>query len=254
MSLLNALLVVLAGVGAGTINAVVGSGTLITFPTLVILGLSPVTANVSNNLGLVPGAATAAYGYRSEITGAGRFLRSHVPVSALGGIVGATLLLVLPAAAFHAVVPVLIALGIVLVLAGPRLNALARAHHHDQDAPWRHVATLVGVFFAGIYGGYFGAAQGVILIGLLSALSAMPLQRVNGLKNVLATTNNLVAAVVFLLSASEHIDWLVVALIAVGSTIGGYLGSTVGKRLSPGVLRAVVAIVGTIALGRLLLG
>ena len=253
MSVGEALLVVLAGIGAGTINTIVGSGTLITFPTLVLLGVPPVTANISNNIGLVPGSLTGAIGYRKELAGAAPALRRLVPMSLLGALVGAVLLLVLDPGVFRAVVPVLILLGVVLVLVGPRVNAWATARREAGSHSERtHGAVMQGgVLGAGVYGGYFGAAQGVILMGIMGALSEEPLQRLNGYKNVLATVVNGVAAVVFLVVARDRIDWLVVVLIAGGSTVGGVLGATVGRRLPAPVLRGVIVVIGLVAFVRL---
>jgi uncharacterized membrane protein YfcA len=246
--------VLVAGTAAGTINTVVGSGTLITFPTLVALGIPPVTANVSNNIGLVPGSASGAYGYRRELAGQRARLLRLGPASLLGGLVGAVLLLVLPEGAFSAIVPVLILIGVLLVLFQPAISrrlvarAEARGTFHEHGALW--VAVLV--FAAGIYGGYFGAAQGVLLMAILGVGLRESIQRNNATKNVLAALVNGVAAVVFILVAD--VDWLIVALIAAGSTIGGQLGATVGRRLSPGLLRAVIVVVGMTALVVFLLG
>jgi uncharacterized protein len=253
VSPLDALLVVLAGIGAGTINTIVGSGTLITFPTLLLLGIPPITANISNNIGLVPGSLTGSIGYRTELVGAAPTLRRLAPMSLLGAVVGAVLLLVLDPKLFRAIVPVLILLGLVLVLTGPRINAWAerRRAAGTASAANHERAMQGGVFGAGVYGGYFGAAQGIILMGVLGALSSEPIQRLNGYKNVLATIVNGVAALVFILVARDQIDWLVVLLIAIGSTIGGVLGSTVGRRLPPPVLRGVIVVIGLVAIVKL---
>ena len=245
MTGLEAALVFVAGIAAGTINTVVGSGTLITFPVLLSLGLSPLTANVSNTLGLVPGSFMGAYGYRNRLKGQWPLVVRLGSASLVGALIGAVLLLALPAGAFKAIVPALIALSLVLVVAGPALNRrLARRERAPRRGPsptlWS--ATLG----AGAYGGYFGAAQGVLLMGLLSALLGGDAQRNNAVKNMLAGTANLVAAVVFVIVSEP--DWSAVALIAAGSTLGGVLGARVGQRLSPAVLRGVIVVVGLVAI------
>jgi uncharacterized membrane protein YfcA len=242
--------VLLAGMAAGTINAVVGSGTLITFPTLLAFGVPPVTANVSNTIGLVPGVASGVIGYRRELRGQrGRAVRLG-SASILGGVVGALLLLVLPDGAFKAIVPALILLGLVLVVLQPRISAWVDARHEGAVGafgPWWVWPAVLGT---GVYGGYFGAAQGVILMGVLGIGIADSMQRLNGLKNVLAGLVNGVAGLIFLFVAD--VDWTVVALIAAGSVVGGQLGATVGRQLSPVVLRVVIVIVGLAALGSFL--
>jgi uncharacterized membrane protein YfcA len=241
--------VLLAGMAAGTINTVVGSGTLITFPTLLAVGLPPVTANVSNTLGLVPGSLSGAIGYRRELAGQrARLLRLGV-ASLLGGITGAVLLLVLPAGAFSAIVPVLIGLGCLLVILQPAISrrVAVRAESRGVERP-EHGAVWVWllVYVTGVYGGYFGAAQGVLLMAILGVGLTETMQRNNATKNVLALLVNAVAAVVFVFVA--HVDWRVAALIAVGSVIGGQIGATVGRRLPPAVLRGVIAVVGVVAI------
>ena len=254
VSVLEALGIFLAGLGAGTINTVVGSGTLITFPTLLFFGFPPLTANMSNNIGLVGGGVTGSWGYRHELVGAGPAIRRLVPMSLAGGITGAVLLGVLPAAAFTAIVPVLIAIGVLLVVLGPALQRGAAARRGGEEVHPVHrggrttALLMVSVFVAGVYGGYFGAAQGVILMGVLSVLSSEPLQRLNGYKNVLALVVNAVAALVFVVVAHRLIDWVVVLLIAVGSLLGGVVGSTVGRRLHPVVLRGLIVVIGIVGI------
>jgi len=237
---------------AGTINTVVGSGTLITFPTLLFFGLPPVVANVSNTVGLVAGGLTGIHGYRFELAGQGPTLRRLVPVSFLGAAVGAILLLKLPESAFDAIVPVLIVAALLLVLFGPRLQVWAAARHPDHDSPGRRLLMTVGVFGAGVYGGYFGAAQGVLLVGIMSVLMTISLQHINGLKNVLSTTANAVAAAIFILVAPERVNWTVAALIAVGALAGGYVGARVGRRLSPAMLRGLILVVGVAAIAKMI--
>jgi uncharacterized membrane protein YfcA len=283
-----------AGVAAGTINAVVGSGTLITFPVLLSLGVPPVTANVSNTIGLVPGSFSGAWGYRRELTGQrDRLLRLGV-ASFLGGVTGAVLLLVLPANVFKAVVPVLIVAALILVVTQPRLarrfvgaaappvvepvavqsaetvdpammqpagpvvaEAIGPAVAPEVTARSRYplgrhpVWLLVLVFGTGVYGGYFGAAQGVLLVAIMGMLLDTNLQRVNGMKNMLAGVVNGVAGILF--AILSHPNWVYVAIIAVGSTIGGQLGAHIGRRLRPMVLRGVIVVVGIAALIKFLL-
>lgn len=251
VSVLEVVAVLMAGMAAGAINAMVGSGTLITFPTLLFLGYPPLVANVSNNIGLVAGGIGGVRGYRHELAGHTHTIKRLMPASAAGAITGALLLLVLPESAFKAIVPVLIALALVLVITGPRLQKWAAENHPDETGQGRMRLTIAGVYLAGIYGGYFGAAQGVLLIGVMSVLIAEPLQRLNAFKNVLGTTVNAVAAVVFLLVAWDKIDWAVATTIAVGALFGGYAGARLGRKLSPAVLRGVIVVVGSIAIVKL---
>jgi uncharacterized membrane protein YfcA len=242
---LEDVVIALAGVAAGAINTVVGSGTLITFPTLLAFGVPPVTANVSNTLGLVPGSVSGAIGYRAHLAGQRARILRLVAATLVGSAIGATLLLVLPSSAFRAIVPVLIVLGLVLVVLGPRISARAAARAGGEAAPdaaWVPPAVLG----AGVYGGYFGAAQGVIVLGIFGAGVHESLQRQNAVKNVVVASSNSLAAVIFVFSG--HMDWLIVALLAVGAAIGGQIGALVGQRLPAPVLRAFIVVVGVTAL------
>ncbi len=252
MSATDFLIILLAGMGAGTINTVVGSGSLITFPTLVALGYPPLLANVSNNIGLVPGSMSGVHGYRRELAGQRTRLRRLLPASILGALTGATLLLVLPSSLFDKVVIVLICVALVLVVAQPTLSRRLAARRAARPGS-HHDATLgvqVLVALAGVYGGYFGAAQGIILISILGIMIDDHLQRLNGLKNVLAGSVNAAAAIVFILTTD--VDWKVVAAIAAGSVIGGQIGARYGRRLNPVALRGLIVIVGLTAVIRLL--
>lgn len=250
MTLLEALLVLVAGVWAGAINTLVGSGSLVTFPVLLAVGFPPLTANVSNNLGLVPGSVSGAFGFRRELSGQrGRILR-FAPASALGGVAGAVLLLALPSSVFDAIVPAFVALGLVLVVLQPRINRWL-ARHRRADAHEHSAPALLATGITGVYGGYFGAAQGILLLAILGIAIDDELQRVNALKVVLAGLVNFVAAVIFIVAA--HIAWGAAALIAVGSTIGGQLGARVGRRLPAPALRAMIVVVGLAAIAKLLL-
>jgi hypothetical protein len=242
-------LVAVAGVWAGTINTVVGSGTLVTFPVLLGIGLPPVTANVTNTVGLFPGSLTGAYGYRRELKGQGRRAAVLGVASFTGAIGGAVLLLELPAGAFHAIVPVLIVIALILVVFGGQITAWLAARGRGGNN--RITVTMwLAILATGVYGGYFGAAQGVLMMGFLGLFLTDSLQRQNGLKNLLSSVTNMVAAIVFMITS--HIDWTAAALIAGGAILGGLLGARIGRRMSPAVLRATIVVIGIAALVKLL--
>ena len=282
---LQAIVIFAAGLAAGTINTVVGSGTLITFPTLLAFGYPPVLANVSNNVGLVPGVASGVYGYRAELAGQRQRLIRLGSASLCGGLLGAILLLVLPAGAFKAIVPVLIGIALVMVVFQPRLSRWVAARELKRSAPLappaggpevdgaaaaggltsvsliapasQDAALQLGgpalwvlVFLSGVYGGYFGAAQGVLLLGLMGVAFTDSMQRINAVKNVLAGLVNGVAAVVFVIAT--HIDWGAAGLIACGAILGGQLGARIGRKLPPWGLRVLIICVGVAALAKLL--
>jgi len=232
-----------AGIFAGTVNTVVGSGSLLTFPTLLAFGFTPKVANVSNTMGLVPGAISGAYGYRRELVGQAHRMRTLGAIALVGGLCGAVLLLALPGSAFEKVVPFLVLLAVVLVIVQPRLAARVAARRAAQEAPRAREPILdVGVFLTAVYGGYFGAAQGVILIALLGIFVDDHIQRLNGLKNVLGALVNGIGAVLFAIFAP--VAWLPALLLAVGSTIGGQIGAKFGRRLPPNLLRLIIVGVG----------
>ncbi len=248
MTAFEVVAILLAGCAAGTINTVVGSGTLITFPTLLAFGIPPVTANVSNTIGLVPGTVSGVVGYRAELRGQRARLVRLGSASLLGGAAGAVLLLSLPGEAFDAIVPALVGLGVLLVVLGPRISSAVAARAEARGGLPEHGAAWVWPVVAvmGVYGGYFGAAQGVLLMAVLGIGVADSLQRQNATKNVLALVVNAVAALIFI--AVADVDWAVAGLIALGSIVGGQIGATVGRRLPPNVLRGVIVLVGVVAL------
>jgi uncharacterized membrane protein YfcA len=252
------ILIALAGVGAGAINAVVGSGTLITFPTLVALGYPPVTSTMSNAVGLVAGSASGTWGYRRELRGQWNRLAWQIPASFVGAGVGAWLLLHLPEKVFTEVVPVLLIMALILVVVGPRIQAWARRRAEETGrsaehvSPRRMAALVFATFAIGVYGGYFTAAQGIMLVAAMGAMLPEGMQRMNAAKNLLSLVVNIVAAVAYTVVAFDRISWLAAGLIAVGSLIGGFLGAHYGRRLSPDALRAVIVVVGLIGLYRLL--
>ena len=235
-----------AGAIAGTVNVVVGSGSLLTFPTLLGFGYSPLVANISNSVGLVPGSVSGAVGYRRELVGQADRVRRLGVSSLLGGLAGAVLLLALPGSSFEKVVPFLVLLACALVVAQPRLAAWMAVRQLARDArgvPGRRGLALdVFVFMTAVYGGYFGAAQGVILIALLGIFIDDHMQRLNGLKNVLTALVNGVGAIVFIIFAD--VAWLPAVLLAAGATVGGQFGAKFGRRLPPNLLRLIIVVVG----------
>lgn len=241
--------IIAAGVGAGAINTMVGSGSLVSFPILLAFGYPPTVANITNTVGLVPGSITGAWGYRRELAGQrSRIIRFGI-ASLIGAMIGALLLLMLPPSVFDAVVPVIIAIAIILVLIQPRLNRyLVQRRGEGPHEPSRAgaVATTAGVFSSGIYGGYFSAAQGILLLAVLGLGLPDDLQRVNALKNVLQMLVNIVAAVIFVLVFP--ITWAAVGLMAIGTLVGGQLGAVLGRRLPAWALRTTIVIVGVIAI------
>ncbi|WP_168626717.1 MULTISPECIES: sulfite exporter TauE/SafE family protein [unclassified Cryobacterium] len=273
LDLVPILLLALAGLGAGMINTIVGSGSLITFPALLAVGYPPVLANVTNNLGVLPGSISGAIGYRRELKGQWRSIVPLMISSGIGGVAGALLLLVLPAEVFNGVVPVLIALACVLVVTGPTIKRhiaarqeLARARRNQALAAQHAVALAdngepefrenrpglaVATALSGTYGGYFGAAQGVILLSILSIMLKGSLQRANAMKNVLTAAANFTAGVVFV--ALTPIDWFAAGIIAVGAIVGGQLGAKLGRRIPELALRITIVVVGVIAIVALLI-
>jgi uncharacterized protein len=244
MSAFTVILVLASGVFAGVINTVVGSGTLVTFPVLLASGYPPVLANMANTVGLVAGNFSGAYGYRHELRGQRRRIALFGAVSVLGALVGALSLVVLPASAFDDLVPALVFLASMLVLIQPWLkkrlgDRTKGATVHGGPALW------AGIFAAAVYGGYFGAAAGVVLLALFGLLLNDSMQRLNGMKNICIGAVNATAAVFFVCVA--HIAWLPAVLLMVGSFTGGQIGARAARRMSPTVLRGCVVTVGLVA-------
>ena len=287
-------LILVAGLWAGTINTIVGSGTLVTFPVLVTLGVPPVTASMSNAMGLIAGNLTGAWSYRSELGGLKKTLLKLLPCSVVGGVIGAYLLLHLPEEVFGVVAPFLIVVALLFVVFQPKLQAKVRARKEREaqvaaapggdaavpastgtagsaasgaagaassatastaspgvaavDGSQQPATLYVLVFLAGIYGGYFVAAQGVLLVGVLGVFLLAPLQSANAVKNALVAAVNIVAALSYVLFAFDRINWWVVLFIALSSTLGSWLGAKIGKKMSPVALRTVIVILGLVAL------
>lgn len=230
-------LLLAAGLAAGMVNAVAGGGSLITFPALIATGLSPLAANVTNSLAVSPGYLAASYGSRADLTGQGPRLRALLVTAALGSAAGCGLLLLAPPRAFELVVPFLV-LGAAAALAFQ--NRLRRLVGHPAHLPPRRAAitlhTMTGL--AAVYGGYFGAALGVILIATLALVIDERLARINALKNVCSLVVGLVTVVIF--ASFGPVEWLGVAVLVPGTMVGGYLGARFARRLPNAVLRAVI--------------
>jgi len=246
-----------AGLGAGFVMTAIGAGSLVSFPILLGVGLSPLVANVCNNVGLVPGGVSGSFGYRREMAGRRALVVRVAVTSATGALVGAALLLALPSTTFDRVVPFLVLLSATLVGLQPLISGALRRRAERQGLTpvvrevmgprLTAVSSLVGV-----YGGYFGAAQGVLLLAFLGLGLDVGLQTANGLKNVAVLSANVAATVVFVFFSP--LDWAVVGLIAAGSLVGGWLGAHLGRRLPPLVFRIVVVVFGYVVGIELLLG
>jgi len=254
--MLEPTVIFLAGFWAGMINVVVGSGTLVTFPVLLLFGYPPLVANISNNIGLVAGGLSGTWGYRKELAPNKALILRLLPASLAGGLAGALLLFVLPPAAFSAIVPVLIVLGLLMVGFGQILQrwlARGRPAAGDPARSRTGAGLVVGIFVLGLYGGYFGAAQGILIVGLMGIMTTVALQQINAVKNVLTTAVNGVAALTFMVIAWNYIDWSVTALIAGGAFLGGLTGAKYGRKMPPSVLRATIVVVGIAALAKMIL-
>lgn len=267
LELWQVVVVLLAGFWAGTINSIVGSGTLVTFPVLVAVGFPPVTAQISNAMGLVAAGFSGTFGYRRELKQSMDVVPVLTTASVMGGVIGAFLLTVLPERVFEIAAPCLIVVALAFVILQPRLNRWVTARRSAaqaetggaaapaDDVPRGPVSPLLWalVFGAGVYGGYFVAAQGVLLMGILGVFLTGLLVHANAVKTWLSLCVNLVAAVFYLLFAFDRIDWVAVLLIAVSSLVGGSVGARIGRRISPTLLRGVIVAVGLVGLVVMLL-
>ena len=240
----SALLVIFfAGVAAGAINSIAGGGTLISFPALLWLGRDPILANVTNTVAIWPGSLAAAYGFRRELSTVRRWLLLLIVPSLGGGALGGWLLLRTPTSLFEKLVPFLI-LGATLLLAGQeavtrRLGLLARSQG-DPDRGWV-ILVFVFQFLVSLYGGYFGAGMGILMLAALGLIGLTDMHQMNGLKNVLAVCINGIAAIYFVLASA--VSWNDVEILAAGTIAGGLLGARLARHFGRTfVRRAVVAI------------
>jgi uncharacterized membrane protein YfcA len=244
---LEQLAVLATGLGAGVLTSTVGVASLLSFPVLVAVGLPPVVANASNTVGMTPAGLSGSFGYRQELRQHPRATAAVIVTCAVGSVGGAVLLLALPSGVFEAVVPWLILFTCLLVGVSPPLNKWLR-RHDDPDAEQRHTMSPVTTFFAtltGVYGGYFGAGSGVMMMAVLGLGTDLEFRIVNALKTLAVMAANVVATLIFLVVAD--LDWAAVGLLAAGSVIGGYVGSRIGRRLPATLLRSGVVVAGVIA-------
>lgn len=239
MSFTDVLLLAVAGVAAGAINAAVGSGSLITYPALLSLGIPPVIANGTNCLGVVPGAIAGAWAYRDRIDGMWRDEKGRIIAVAVGAVLGAFLVVILPSEVFDVLVPWLILSACVVVAVQP---LIVRALKPKRRSARVANATIGGI---GIYGGYFGAGQGIAYLAALTLLDGDNVQEANGGKNVLAAASNGAAAAVFALAGM--VLWVPALVICCGSLVGGFIGGSFARRLPVWVLRTIVVLVGLYA-------
>jgi uncharacterized membrane protein YfcA len=239
MDLAHIVLLVAAGLAAGVVNAIAGGGSLITFPSLIAVGLPSVAANVTNSTAVFPGYVSSVVGSRADLAGQGRRLRVIVPTCAVGTVLGCFLLLRTPARAFEVVVPFLVLGAAAILFFQDRLRALV-----GRAGGERKVTLQVVVFVGAIYGGYFGAALGVMYVAALALVLGETLNRINALKNVLSACVGLVTVVVFAFFAPVH--WGAVAVVAPATVVGGYLGARVARRLPARVLKVLIVTFGTV--------
>ena len=240
----NYLLAALGAFAAGAINALAGGGTLITFPLLVALGLPPVSANITNTLALIPGYFGGVHAQRIDLAGQKQRLWKVIPAAALGGIVGGLLLLLLDKKVFEQLVPFLVLLATLLLAVGePLRNWVVRQQNTDQKHESTWMAILL-VFLASVYGGYFGGVMSVIVLAILNLTVSDNLTRLNALKQVIAFTANLAAALLFIFS--REVAWGYVVVMAAAALLGGAAGGRLAGRVKPGVLRWIVVGIGLV--------
>jgi len=229
-----------AGVAAGIANGVAGGGTFITFPTMLALGVPAVTANVSSTVGVVPSYLGGLRGFRSQLATRYGLIRSLVPVCVVGTAIGCTLLLTSSNSAFRTIVPWLIGGATLLFALSPYLTArLSQLEQHHRARRW---ALQIGVFAVAIYGGYFGAGLGIMLLAIMALTLSDDVYALQGLRSVLSTIINLVAAGIFLVRG--HLETSAVLMIFLGALVGGWLGTVFIKRLSPRIVRVLIVAMG----------
>jgi uncharacterized membrane protein YfcA len=234
---------------AGISNGVAGGGTFITFPTLLALGLPPITANVTSSVGVLPSYVGGIHGFRHEIVTHRRLLVSLIVPCIIGTAAGTVLLFAAPSSTFRAIVPWLIAGGTVLFGAAPLITR--RLEHLDHTHPSRRWIMVVGVALVALYGGYFGAGLGILLLSVMAVALPLSILELQGIRSVISTLINFVAAVIFIVRG--HLDWTAAGLLFVGSALGGLLGTMLIKRLSATTVRVLIVVIGAATAIRLLI-
>lgn len=237
--MLELLAVAAAGAAAGAANSVAGGGALITFPTMVALGLPPLSANVTNTVGIVPASVGGALGYRDLLREQGRRFRRLLPPLLLGAAVGSAALLLTSNEAFEAIVPVLVAASCLLLLFQPRLIPHI-SHAGNEHSPY----LLAGIAFCGAYQAYFGSAVSILVLAILALFVADTMQHLNGMKILIAGCSNLLAAVIYAFLAP--VEWSYVAVLMVASLLGGRVGAHYARRIPADPLRISIAAVGLV--------
>ena len=240
MSLVDILIVAAAGIIAGTVNVLAGAGSLLTYPILIAVGLPPLAANVTNDLGVIPGNASGMVGVREDLRGQRGMLWRLVPRAIVGSLIGGILLLVAPSSAFGWISPPLLLLASLLTLAQPALIRRAQSAHLHSRAMLNRAIELNAV-----YGGYFGTGIGLIFMATLGIFVDDTTPRLNALKTVLQLVSNAIAGILFIFAAPVH--WSLAIALGAGTVVGGQLGARASKRVSPAGLRAIVAVIGILA-------
>jgi uncharacterized membrane protein YfcA len=231
-----------AGVGAGIANGIAGGGTFITFPTMLALGVPAVQANVTSSVGVLPSYLGGLRGFRRELLRRRRLVVSLTPACILGTSLGAALLLRGAPSTFRTVVPWLIGAATVLFALSPVITR--RLAHLDHHHPTRRIAMQVGVFAIAVYGGYFGAGLGIMLLAVMGVALPDDLDTLHGLRNALSLIINIVAAAIFI--ARAHLVIEAVVMLLIGTAVGGWLGTMLIKRLTPTAVRVVIVVIGAI--------
>jgi uncharacterized membrane protein YfcA len=237
----NVALIFASALAAGAVNSIAGGGTLLTFPSLLTL-LGPVAANATSTTALLPGSLSAAFGFRAELRRARRHLLLLWPPSLVGGIIGSILLIRLPETVFASAIPWLLITASVLLLAQRPIQRRLQAHPHAAPRPGTRAAVVFFQLLVGVYGGYFGAGIGILMLSSLAFMGISDIHEMNAVKNILAATMNGVSVVVFV--AAGVVVWKYALLMAVAAILGGYAGARAARRLKPDYVRAIVVAVG----------